>query len=445
MTSTLHLVMPKFVDGVVYERTGQTINFTLNQITFALDLDTIELVDAVVEVCGELALGRQEAAELATKFNARLQPYGLNELLSILCNENILYDAKPGAPLLKGNSLFYQLKSHVASDLLPRYSSEPGVLKFHLKTVTKDELRAWSVQYYFVTRFAEQCVVGALNHSSNDALRRLLEEFFVGEVGHDKLLERSLIGFGYSEAAVQNLSPHISTVAMMGMLLRTSIFDIPLFITLLGQMEGSEERSRRYIALLQASGLPDAAIAPQITHEMINIEHDHFGEALEMSSTLPGILSSDIDRCRRQLILFTEMKIPAYASVFAGTQSRRYMKPADFRQAWSKYRRQIARAVLPIAAANAPEALARKFARDFVELHKIDPRQWNPDEKLDVAGAILEHALWKTAYQEPARLQGTLAWLDESISNVASDASMVPQFYVDAFSEVEEAVPATVL
>lgn len=121
------------------------------------------------------------------------------------------------------------------------------------------------------------------------------------------------------------------------------------------------------------------------------------------------------------------------------------MRPADFRQAWFKYRRQIVRAVLPIAAANAPEALARKFARDFVELHKIDPWQWNPDEKLDVAGAILEHALWKTAYQEPGRLQGTLAWLDGSISNVASDASMVPQFYMDAFSEVEEAVPATVL
>jgi hypothetical protein len=358
-------------------------------------------------------------------------------LIGILLGEHILTESAPFAAAKDGACLFHELRAHYRSDIAPTFADEPGAVKFSQGALTHEEFKAWSIEYYFTTRFAEQCTVAAINHHARPELQALIEAFFIEEVGHDKLLERSLSGLGFTRTDLEQLDPHISTVAVMGMLLRASLFDLPLFITLVGQLEGTEAQCRRYIAMLEQSGLPEEAIRPQITHELINIEHGHFGEALEMAVALGSVTDEDIARCRRLLSLYSEIRKTVYPWVFPGTAATRPLTADSYREAWRRYAPSIRLGVLPIACANAPESVARGLVRDFVELRKHACIEWTADGDQHVAGAILEFALWKLAYQEPERLAAILEWLDAAADGRTADAA-VPGFLRAAF---EPAIP----
>lgn len=430
----MHLKQPKIIQGVQYQRSSASLNFVSGQSRFALDLDSDQLAESVEQVLNDLVPGTMEMAELARRHDAALAPYDTRTLIDILLGENILTESKPFGAARDGASLFHELRAHFRSHIAPSFADEPGAVKFSQGALTQEELKAWSIEYYFTTRFAEQCTVAALNHHGKPGLQALIEEFFIEEVGHDKLLERSLIGFGFTRTDLEQLSPHISTVAVMGMLLRSSLFDLPLFITLVGQLEGTEAQCRRYIAMLEKSGLPEDAIRPQITHELINIEHGHFDEALKMAVALESVGDQDIARCRRLLSLYGEMRKTVYPWVFPGTASTRPLTAEHYRDAWRSYAPSIKKTVLPIACANASESVARGLVRDFVELRKHPAIEWTADGDQHVAGAILEYSLWKLAYQEPGHIASIFAWLDATAHGATAEADAVPGFLRAAFA-----------
>lgn len=437
------LIQPKLIPGVQYQLAGASLSFVNGGHTFALDLDSVALAEAVQQVLDDLSTGTASAAELARRHDAALKPYDTPTLLGILSGENILTEARPADGMRDGSALFYELRAHHRAAIAPTLAHEPGALKYSRGELSHDDLKAWSIEYYFTTRFAEQCIVAAASQHANPPLQRLFEEFFIEEVGHDKLLERSLLGFGFSAADLETLTPHISTVAAMGMLLRASLFDLPLFVTLVGQLEGTEAQCRRYIALLEQSGLPHEAIHPQIVHEMINIEHGHFDEALDMAAALGSVDAADIERCQRLLALYAEMRKAVYPWVFAGTAAARPLDAASYLAAWRAHGPAIKKSLLSIACANAPEILSRSLARDFVELRKVPYVAWSPTADRHVAAAMLEYSLWKVAYQEPERIAGTLAWLDALADGRTADDGFVPRFLRVALQAADEVqVPA---
>lgn len=422
----MQLKQPTLISGVQYRQSGATLDFVSGGYSFSLDLDNDRLAEGVRGVLDDLASGQVHVDALAARHDAALQPYDTQTLLGILAGENVLTEAQPFG-LKDGTALHYELRSHYQSSIQPGYADEPGAVKFNQGDLSHAELKSWSIEYYFTTKFAEQCIVAAANHHRNPTLQRMFEEFFVEEIGHDKLLERSLLGFGMSPEDIDGLTPHLSTVAAMGMLLKASLFDVPFFITLVGQLEGTEAQCRRYIALLEASGLPHEAIHPQIVHEMINVDHGHFDEAYKMSAALDGITERDIERCKRLLALYTEIRKSVYPWVFPGTAAARPITSETYLAAWRRHADAIKKAVLSIACANAPEALSRKLARMFSSLRKVDYVDWRADDVEQVAGATLEYALWKIAYQEPVQILEIFQWLDGVANGDAPDGLRVPE------------------
>lgn len=437
MSKQTPILQPKLIESVQYDRAIRTYKFRLGEGTFDLDLDSDMLADVVGEILADLRIGELSTANLAKCYDQKLGPHSITLLLDLLVEQNVITEASPPPLKKRGAALFHEVKSHYQTVLIPTFSKEEGVLKLHEGRMNSADLKAWAVEYYFTTRFAEQCIIAAVNQHTNPELRRIFEEFFIGEVGHDKLLERSLLGFGYKESELDSLTPHISTVAAMGLLLRSSIYDIPFFITLVGQMEGSEQQSRDYIRVLERSGLPPEAIQPQITHEMINIEQDHFGEALQMASVLDSVSVSDIDRCKRLIALHIEMRRSVYSHVFPGVSSSGEVSSDLLKNAWLDYGRHIRKAVLSIAVANAPEADSRRFAREFVELRKVGTIDWDPTQKVQVAAGMLEYSLWKLSYQEPERLNSTLRWLDATAVGDVFPVEKVPRHFVNAMAAKE--------
>ena len=439
MSSPVTFKRPKFIDGVRYSREENSFLIRLLDTKFNLDLESEALANAVSEILERLTEGH-DYEQLIESFDRRLQPYSVDILLSLLDGQNVLTELPAHGTGKFGSSLYREVRAHFKSRLVPLFADEEGPQRFHDLQLSREELKAWTVEYYFTTRAAEQCIIAASNQRSNPVLQRLMQDFFIDEVGHDKLLERSLLGFGLRQDELEALTPHISTVAVMGLLLQAALFDVPLFITLVGQMEGSEAQSRRYIQLLERSGLPEAAIRPQISHEMINIENDHFGEALEMASALAHVSADDIERCTRMLHLHLEMRTTVYSHIFPTAKTSRTITPALFQEVWRNFGRNIRKTILPIAVSNSEEHAGKQFARDFVELRKVELLQWDPAQKSHVAGALLEYALWKLAYQEPERIGGTLRWLDAVVEGREVQRDNVPAYIVQAFTEHSQAV-----
>lgn len=404
---------PQLLTGAVCHRKGNSFEISLGEHSFDLNLESDALCDCVGEVLCELQEGKLTADELGARFDSRLSPYHVKQLVALLAGQSVLTERVEAPHLRSGVALYHEVRAEFLSSIAPRFATEPGILRFHRADLSAKEIEAWSIEYYFTTRYAEQCLITALDHRSDPALRECLEEFFIDEVGHDRLLHRSLVGFGYSHSDIDGLTPHISTVAAMGMLLRSSIYDLPFFITLVGQMEGSEKQSRSYIEMLERSGLPQEAIHSQIVHERINIEHGHFGEALELANRLGAVSGADIARCKRLLRLYLEMRCSVYPHVLHECASPRALDATRLGEAWARYAGSLRRSVLPIAVASSPEPSARRFARDYVELRKVPLIEWDPADPIHVAAAVLDYSLWKTAYQNSEMLDGAFSFLDD--------------------------------
>jgi len=419
---------PLLNPNTVFRKSGAAIRISLGKYFFDLELDTLELADAVERVLRSLELGLFGLVELREMFNSDLLPYNVDLLLGILTEKNVLTEQPQAVQMYSGTAFYHEIRADCRAHIIPRYATEVGAMKFHASDVSAKELEAWTIEYYFTTRFAEQCLATALNHRADASLHASLEEFFIDEVGHDRLMYRSLEGFGYSDTDIEGLVPHISTVATMGMLLRSSIYDLPFFVTLVGQMEGSEAQSRSYIAMLQNSGLPQEAIRSQVVHEMINIEHDHFGEALELAQLLAPISSAEIERCKRQLHLYLEMRVCVYSHIFPLVESTRRVDAVRIGRAWAQYGVNLRKSLLPIAISNSPERLARLLARDYVELRKVPLITWDPNLPEHVIGALLEYSLWKTAYQNADQLIASFRFLDGLAIGVRPNDDGVPAF-----------------
>jgi Iron-containing redox enzyme len=404
--------LPTLVDGLQFQRNAQEIQIRVGTDNFSIEFDNEHLAAGAETVMRELSRGASDVSALARAFDASLQPYDTRTFLGILESHALLTDAEVPKDVIGGRRFICDVQAHIRNDVLPRHPLDKFAAQVQQKSVSAQTMRRWTVEYYFVTRFAERCIVGVLNQPSTPAMAKTLWEFLQDELGHDKLLERSLRGFGLGDSDFAALVPHLSTDATMGMLLRTSHFDLPTFVALVGQMEGTAARSLEYMEALEACDVPAEAKLHQRRHEEINVEHGHGDVARSLADELHALSLADLQRAKDGLGLYIGIRRSATPYIVGDCDAYGTWSRADVEACLAKFWPRILQATLPIAAARSDEVASKALIRRLVVLKGASVHSWNEEDRLELLAAMVENSLWKTAYQSVQTYVETIEWID---------------------------------
>jgi len=139
-----------------------------------------------------------------------------------------------------------------------------------------------------------------LPYSANRRVRELVNEFYVEELGHDKLLLKSLNSIGLSEQELFETIPLSGTMALCNALSYWARNDPLFFFTTLGPLEGREVEIDSFVTAAHKKGLPEALVGPIAAHANINKTAEHGALTREIFENIPEISAHDARRMCRE-------------------------------------------------------------------------------------------------------------------------------------------------
>jgi len=157
----------------------------------------------------------------------------------------------------------------------------------------------------------------ALPYPGNETVRRLLNEFYCEELGHDRLLLQSLEAIGLSEAALSKSIALPGTMALCNALSYWARHDPLFFLTTLGPLEGREVEIDSYVVAARQKGLPAEFVGPIAKHAGINKDAGHGALTRQIFAAIPSISVQDSRRLHRQTELFVAIYDRFYRDIWA--------------------------------------------------------------------------------------------------------------------------------
>ena len=156
----------------------------------------------------------------------------------------------------------------------------------------------------------------ALSFAFNHELRHKFNEFYCEELGHDRLLLRSLMTLGLTEEALFKSPPLRETMGLCNALSYWARHDPLFFFTTLGPLEGRDVEVDSYVQAARAKGLPDAFIQPIEAHANINKNSAHGLLTRELFESMCAVSVANSSRVLRQTALFMAIYDQFYAAIW---------------------------------------------------------------------------------------------------------------------------------
>ncbi|WP_156041244.1 iron-containing redox enzyme family protein [Chondromyces apiculatus] len=129
-------------------------------------------------------------------------------------------------------------------------------------------------------------------HEAHPRLAESIKHFMDEEIGHDKLMERSLSHLGRKDPATIPVLP--STAAMMKLFELAARHSPLAFVSCIGMFEGSSYPDSDPLAdLLEKTSIPGAAYGYK-AHFKINRDHNHKDEVFAFAAALPALSQEEL-------------------------------------------------------------------------------------------------------------------------------------------------------
>ncbi|ETZ22831.1 hypothetical protein [Pedobacter sp. V48] len=147
-----------------------------------------------------------------------------------------------------------------------------------------------------------------LSYPFSQKARLLINEFYIEELGHDKLLLKSLISVGLSESDLFESTPLPGTMALCNSLAYWSRHDPLFFFTTLGPLEGREIEIDSFVIAMHEKELSKEFIDPIESHANINMNAGHGLLTRDIFETIQVISDEDAKR----IFTYTELFVKIY-------------------------------------------------------------------------------------------------------------------------------------
>ncbi|MFL6675648.1 MAG: iron-containing redox enzyme family protein [Massilia sp.] len=155
-----------------------------------------------------------------------------------------------------------------------------------------------------------------LSFAPHHAVRQALNKFYAEELGHDRLLMKSLASLGLEEADVRTSIPLPTTWALIDALAYWSRYQPLFFIATLGVLEGREVAEDAFVLACRQKGLPRAFVAPIESHARINADGKHGELSREAFSCVDLVSPQEQAQVRELLPLFVSIYDEFYNGIW---------------------------------------------------------------------------------------------------------------------------------
>src|SRR5262249_39749263 len=139
-----------------------------------------------------------------------------------------------------------------------------------------------------------------LGYLASTKARCLINEFYIGEYGHDELVLRALNEIGISREALRDSIPLPETLAMCNALSYWASTHPIFFSSPLRVLEGKDAQVDPFVAACERRGLNPKFIAPMRQHAEINRKAEHGNLTREIFKEIEFVDDETMARMRRQ-------------------------------------------------------------------------------------------------------------------------------------------------
>lgn len=155
-----------------------------------------------------------------------------------------------------------------------------------------------------------------LSYPFNQHVRRHINEFYTEEIGHDRLLLKSLESVGLSEEELFESTPLPATMALCNSLSYWARLDPLFFFTTLGPLEGREIEVDSFVRAMHEKKLPSDFIDPIETHANINMNASHGLLTRDIFESIEVVPKEDATRIIAQTPLFIKIYDRFYRNIW---------------------------------------------------------------------------------------------------------------------------------
>lgn len=171
---------------------------------------------------------------------------------------------------------FYRELYRFINRLKRQFPDSPFSRKMADGTIARNQLIGYALESYHVTHLCPRLLAPSLANYESPATQKLLQEFFVSELHHDRLIENSLKSVGIEGEQLQRIQPLPMTFAVCSTL---AVFAKQHPLSFKAALMLFEEDDKRFHELFkercQALELPSEFYKPILLHAGINEEGGH--------------------------------------------------------------------------------------------------------------------------------------------------------------------------
>ncbi|WP_437599872.1 iron-containing redox enzyme family protein [Sorangium sp. So ce590] len=207
----------------------------------------------------------------------------------------------------KRGSQFYRELGRLIERVKRRYNTRPYYQGLLSGTIGREQLIGYALEYYHIVRMCPGLLAPSLSHHESRKTREILQGFFVSELNHDVLLERSLAAVGVGRSELDRLVPlpmTFSVCCSLGVYARLHPMTFKAALFLFEEPDG--DFNAAFKARCDALGLPKEFYDPIFEHASINEEgeHDHISELL--FADVPCISEEEQHVVKRHICILVE-------------------------------------------------------------------------------------------------------------------------------------------
>jgi hypothetical protein len=182
---------------------------------------------------------------------------------------------------------FYRELYRFLERLKRQFPSSPFSQKMADGTIARNQLIGYALESYHVTHLCPRLLAPSLANYESPATQKLLQEFFVSELHHDRLVEKSLKSVGIENEQLERMQPLPMTFAVCSTL---AVFAQQHPLSFKAALLLFEEDDKTFHELFkqqcQALGLTSEFYQPMLLHAGINEEGGH--------KDLTGVLLAEV-------------------------------------------------------------------------------------------------------------------------------------------------------
>ncbi|MDJ0679849.1 MAG: iron-containing redox enzyme family protein [Xenococcaceae cyanobacterium MO_167.B52] len=171
---------------------------------------------------------------------------------------------------------FYREVYRFIERLKRKFPSSPFCQKMADGTISREQLIGYALESYHVTHLCPRLLAPSIANYESTATQKLLQDFFVSELHHDRLLENSLKSVGIEGAQLKQIQPLPMTFAVcsaLGVFAQQHPLSFKAALMLFEQDD--KIFHKLYKQQCQSNQLPAEFYQPILLHGRINEEGGH--------------------------------------------------------------------------------------------------------------------------------------------------------------------------